>query len=31
MIYKIRLDALEFFGYHGVQQHEKDFGQNFLG
>ena len=30
MIYKIRLDALEFFGYHGVQQHEKDFGQTFL-
>ena len=30
MIYKIRLDGLEFYGYHGVQQHEKDFGQNFL-
>ena len=30
MIYKIRLDSLKFFGYHGVQQHEKDFGQEFL-
>lgn len=30
MIYKVRLDGLEFFGYHGVQQHEKDFGQTFL-
>ena len=30
MIFKIRLDGLEVFGYHGVQQHEKDYGQNFL-
>ena len=30
MIYKIRLDGLRVFGYHGVQQHEKDFGQEFL-
>lgn len=30
MIYKIRLDGLKLFGYHGVQQHEKDFGQEFL-
>jgi dihydroneopterin aldolase len=30
MIYQIRIDGLSVFGYHGVQQHEKDFGQEFL-
>jgi dihydroneopterin aldolase len=30
VIYKIRIDGLSVFGYHGVQQHEKDFGQEFL-
>ena len=30
MIYKIRLDSIKLFGYHGVQQHEKDYGQEFL-
>ena len=30
MIYKIRIDGLAVFGYHGVQQHEKDYGQEFL-
>ena len=30
MIYKIRIDGLSVYGYHGVQQHEKDFGQEFL-
>ena len=30
MIFEIRLDGLEVFAYHGVLQHEKDFGQSFL-
>jgi dihydroneopterin aldolase len=28
--YTIELKGLEVFGYHGVLQHEKDFGQIFL-
>ncbi len=30
MRYTIELKGLELFGYHGVLQHEKDFGQIFL-
>lgn len=30
MIYKIRIDGLKVFAYHGVMQHEKDYGQEFL-
>lgn len=30
MRYGIELKGLEFYGYHGVLQHEKDFGQIFL-
>ncbi|MEL0260642.1 MAG: dihydroneopterin aldolase [Aquiluna sp.] len=30
MIYKIRIDGLKVYGYHGVMQHEKDFGQEFV-
>ena len=30
MIHKIRLQGLEVFAYHGVLQHEQDFGQTFL-
>ena len=30
MRYTIELKGLEVFGYHGVLQHEKDYGQNFL-
>ena len=30
MIYKIRIDGLESFAYHGVLEHEKNYGQTFL-
>jgi dihydroneopterin aldolase len=30
VIFDIQLDGLEVFAYHGVMQHEKDFGQDFL-
>lgn len=30
MIFDIRLDGLKVFAYHGVFQHEKDYGQEFL-
>ena len=30
MIYKIRIDGLKVYGYHGVMQPEKDFGQEFV-
>lgn len=30
MIYKIRIDGLKVYGYHGVMQQEKDFGQEFV-
>lgn len=30
MIYKIRIDGLQVHGFHGVLQHEKDYGQEFL-
>lgn len=30
MIFDIQLDGLEVFAFHGVMQHEKDFGQTFL-
>ncbi len=30
MIYKVRIDGLKVFAYHGVLQHEKDFGQDFF-
>ncbi len=30
MRYEIELKGLEAYGYHGVLQHEKDFGQVFL-
>ena len=30
MRYTIELKGLEVFGYHGVLQHEKDYGQTFL-
>lgn len=29
MIYKVRIDGLKVFAYHGVMQHEKDYGQDF--
>lgn len=30
MIYKVRIDGLKVFAYHGVLQHEKDYGQHFF-
>jgi dihydroneopterin aldolase len=30
VIFDIQLEGLEVFAYHGVMQHEKDYGQNFL-
>jgi len=30
LIYKVRIEGLRAFGYHGVLQHEKDFGQDFF-
>lgn len=30
MRFQIQLIGLELFGYHGVLQHEKDFGQQFF-
>ena len=30
MIYKVRIDGLKVFAYHGVMQHEKDYGQYFF-
>jgi dihydroneopterin aldolase len=30
VIYKIRIDGLKVYAYHGVMQHEKDFGQEFF-
>lgn len=30
MIYKVRIDGLKVFAYHGVLQHEKDYGQDFF-
>jgi len=30
VIFDIQLDGLEVFAYHGVMQHEKDYGQTFL-
>lgn len=30
MIYKVRIDGLKVFAYHGVLQHEKDYGQEFF-
>lgn len=30
MIYKVRIDGLKVFAYHGVMQHEKDYGQEFF-
>jgi len=29
VIYKVRIDGLKVFAYHGVMQHEKDYGQDF--
>ena len=29
MIYKVRIDGLKVYAYHGVLQSEKDFGQDF--
>ena len=30
MIYKVRIDGLKVYAYHGVLSHEKDYGQEFL-
>ncbi len=30
MIYKVRIDGLKVFAYHGVLQHEKEQGQDFF-
>jgi dihydroneopterin aldolase len=30
LIYKVRIDGLKVFAYHGVLQHEKDYGQEFF-
>ena len=30
MRFRIELMGLKLFGFHGVQQHEKDYGQEFL-
>lgn len=30
MKFRIEILGLELFGYHGVLQHEKDYGQSFL-
>lgn len=30
MIYKVRIDGLKVYAYHGVLQSEKDFGQDFF-
>ena len=30
MRFRLELRGLELFGYHGVLQHEKDYGQTFL-
>lgn len=30
MIFEIRLEGLSVFAYHGILQHEKDYGQEFL-
>lgn len=30
MRFRIELKGLELFGYHGVLQHEKDYGQKFF-
>jgi dihydroneopterin aldolase len=29
MIYKVKIDGLKIFAYHGVLQSEKDYGQDF--
>ncbi len=30
MIYKVRIDGLKVYAYHGVLQSEKDYGQDFF-